>query len=112
MISEEKVEESNVAQVMRALDSHIRRALMLLALEGAKTSQEYKDELQKHGFDVKYKESIYKDLQLLVDAGLAEKYYDNEKKSIVYGSKVDAVVFDLMKWSLYLKETVVERSMP
>lgn len=109
-MTEEKKEESNLATVMRALDSSVRRTIMLLALEGPKTSMGYKDELVKKGFDVKYKESVYKDLQLLVDAGLIEKYYDKEKKAIVYTSTVDTVVFDLMKWSLDLKENVPERA--
>ena len=111
-MSEERTDESNLGHVMKALDSPVRRMLMLLALEGPKTSQGYKEELMKHGFDVKYKESIYKDLQLLVDAGLIQKYYDKEEKAIMYGSRIGTVVFDLMKWSLYLKETVYERSMP
>ncbi len=110
MMREEKKEGTDLANVMRALDSDVRRMLMLQALDGAKTSLEYKDELLKHGYDIKYKESIYKDLQLLVDAGLVEKYYDKEKKAIVYGSKIDTVVFDLMKWSLYLEEGISERS--
>jgi Fe2+ or Zn2+ uptake regulation protein len=84
--------------------------IMLLALDGPKTSMDYKEELVKRGYDIKYKESIYKDLQLLVEAGLVEKYYDKEKKAIVYGSKVDTVVFDLLKWSLDLKENIAERS--
>jgi len=108
MMREEK--ESNLAYVMRALDSNVRRMIMLLALDGPKTSMDYKEELVKRGYDVKYKESIYKDLQLLVEAGLVEKYYDKEKKAIVYGSTVDTVVFDLLKWSLDLKESVTERS--
>jgi predicted transcriptional regulator len=109
MMREEK-KESNLAYVMRALDSNVRRMIMLLALDGPKTSMDYKEELVKRGYDIKYKESIYKDLQLLVEAGLVEKYYDKEKKAIVYGSKVDTVVFDLLKWSLDLKENIAERS--
>jgi Fe2+ or Zn2+ uptake regulation protein len=112
MMREEKREENELANVMRALDSSVRRMIMLLALEGPKTSLDYKEKLVESGFDVKYKESVYKDLQLLVDAGLVEKYYDKEKKAIVYGSRIDSVVFDLMKWSIYLKEDVPKRLSP
>jgi len=112
MMSEKRTDENNLSQVMKALDSPIRRMLMLLALEGPKTSQGYKEELLKRGLEIKYKESIYKDLQLLVDAGLIQKYYDKEAKTIVYGSRIGTVVFDLLKWSLYLEETVYERSAP
>lgn len=95
---------TNIGKVMRALDSPVRRMLLLLALEDPKPSQTYKEELLKRGFEIKYRESIYKDLQLLVDAELIHKYYDNETKAIVYGSNVSTVVFDLLKWSLDLKE--------
>lgn len=89
---------------MRALDSPARRMLMLLAVEGAKTSEEYRQELLKRGYEVRFKESIYKDLQMLVDAGLVQKYYDKESKAIVYSSGVTTVVFDLLRWSLELQE--------
>jgi hypothetical protein len=112
MISEERMEDNSLAQVMKALDSPVRRMIMLLALETPKTSQGYKEELLKRGLEIKYKESIYKDLQLLVEAGLIQKYYDKESKTIVYGSRIGTVVFDLMKWSLYLEEAVYERSAP
>lgn len=37
------------------------------------------EELKGRGFDIKYRESVFKAVERLVDCGLVEKYYERDK---------------------------------
>jgi Fe2+ or Zn2+ uptake regulation protein len=54
------------------------------------------EELKKRRFDVKYRESVYRALEKLVDSGLVEKCYI-KNKGLCYKLKVKIVKIDLSK---------------
>jgi hypothetical protein len=47
------------------------------------------------GFNIRYKESVYKELQTLVQADLIDKYYDVQSKKILYRLKAGKVIVDI-----------------
>ncbi|MEM2506533.1 MAG: transcriptional repressor [Nitrososphaeria archaeon] len=50
-----------------------------------------------------HRESVYKELELLVKYGLLDKKYDATKKAIVYTLKIRAVNIDLAKGEIMVK---------
>jgi Fe2+ or Zn2+ uptake regulation protein len=49
--------------------------------------------LSQEGCEIKYPESVYKGLELLVDAGLVEKSY-NRQKGLLYGLACSGITID------------------
>lgn len=90
-------QETKNELTFRALDSHLRRELLSIAQEGPMSSQQYFDEVTRRDFGIKYKESVYKELQLLVDSGLMDKQYDKRSKTIVYSPTTKGIAFDTNK---------------
>jgi Fe2+ or Zn2+ uptake regulation protein len=54
------------------------------------------EELKKRKYDVKYRESVYRALEKLVDSELVEKCYIKEK-GLCYRLKVKSLKIDLTK---------------
>lgn len=46
--------------------------------------------------DAKHRESIYKELERLVDAGILNKRYDRNKKGIIYALRFQTIHIDLI----------------
>lgn len=90
-------QETKNELTFRALDSYLRRELLSIAREGPMSSQKYFDEVTRRGLGIKYKESVYKELQLLVDSGLMDKQYDKRSKTIVYSPTTEGIAFDTDK---------------
>ncbi len=96
--------EKKTALLLRALDSELRRELIRIAYEeGALDADGYYNSIIKRGFKIKYKESVYKELQLLVEAELLEKYYDAKSKKIKYKLNATKVLVDLKSMECYIK---------
>ncbi|WP_094228524.1 hypothetical protein [Methanolobus psychrotolerans] len=49
---------------------------------------------------IKYRQTIYKELQFLVDVGALEKYYDNDSKQLMYKLIVSKIVIDLKNMNI------------
>ncbi len=97
--------ERKTALLLRALDSELRRELIKIAHEeGALDADGYYNEIVKKGFDIKYKESVYKELQLLVESELLEKYYDVKSKKIRYKLIVSKVIIDIRSMESYMMQ--------
>jgi Fe2+ or Zn2+ uptake regulation protein len=71
-------------RVFSALGSKTR--IEILRILAAKPSgvKEILNELNKRGFEIRYRESVYRALEKLVAVGLIEKFYDKKEKAIRY----------------------------
>jgi Fe2+ or Zn2+ uptake regulation protein len=49
--------------------------------------------LSREGYEIKYPESVYKALELLVDVGLVDKSYDRQK-GLLYGLACAGITVD------------------
>ena len=87
--------DSKTALILRALDSDLRRELLKIALEGPFDADGFYNAVINRGFNIRYKESVYKELQTLVQASLLDKYYDVKSKKILYRLKSGRVVVDI-----------------
>ncbi len=87
--------DSKTALILRALDSDLRRELLKIALEGPLDADGFYNKVVDSGFNIRYKESVYKELQTLVQAELIDKYYDVQAKKILYRLKAGRVVVDI-----------------
>ena len=72
------------SSVIRALDSPLRVELVRLLLQKPTSAPDIYQTLISTGFDIGDRDTVYKALQMLVDAGLVEKYYDMRVKRISY----------------------------
>lgn len=76
--------ESKTALVLRALDSDLRRELLRIAAVQPLDAEGFYNSVIDRGFNIRYKESVYKELQSLVEATMIDKYYDIKSKKILY----------------------------
>jgi hypothetical protein len=81
--------------LLSILSSPLRIEILKLTGERAMSINEMISELTRRGFRVKYRESVYKVVEKLVSVGIADKYYDTMKKSIVYKLQKTRVEIDL-----------------
>ena len=87
--------DSKTALIARALDSDLRRELLKIAFEGTLDAEGFYNAIVAQGFNIKYMESVYKELQTLVEVELLDKYYDVKTKKILYGPKVSQIIIDV-----------------
>lgn len=81
--------------VFRALDSELRRELLRILAKEPKDSIGCYEELANIGFIARHRETIYKELQILVEANLVEKFYDIKTKKILYKTAFESVSINL-----------------
>lgn len=62
-----------------ALDSDLRREIMMILHSGPRTVTEVLESLIRRKYSVKYRETVYRALEKLSDAGLIEKYYKRDR---------------------------------
>jgi len=87
----------NIGKIIQALDSETRREIIRILDRGPGTLTEIFEEIKKvQKVSVRYRESIYRALEKLVNAGLVEKYYDKEK-GICYKLLVRKIELDLIE---------------
>lgn len=84
-----------IAKVVKCLNSKTRRNIMRILLQGDKTPIEIYNSLGKEG--PRYRQSINKALEILTDAKLVKKYYDNDTKKIKYGIINQKIIIDFLK---------------
>jgi Fe2+ or Zn2+ uptake regulation protein len=90
-------EEANpvFTSVIRALDSPLRVALVKILQERPRSAPDIYQTLINTGFDIGDRDTVYKALQMLVDANLLEKYYDMNVKRICYKVATKQILIDI-----------------
>jgi Fe2+ or Zn2+ uptake regulation protein len=100
--------DSKTALILRALDSDLRRELLKIALEGSLDADKFYNAVVNRGFNIRYKESVYKELQTLVQADLIDKYYDVKTKKILYRLKAGRVIVDIKSMETEIMDHAAE----
>lgn len=88
-----------IDRVLMALNSPLRRDIMTILAKEPRSAPEVMKELIALGRKVNYRESVYRGLEKLVDAGLLEKYYD-QQKGIAYKLVMKKIHIDLANGTL------------
>lgn len=70
----------DLSNVASALASFTRRKILMVLADQPMNVQEVLETLNQLGFRIKYRESVYRALEKLVDAELVEKFYDKRKR--------------------------------
>ena len=78
--------------VARALASEIRLAILELLLNGPLTLTQIRAQLDDTS---PYRATFYRHLEKLKDAGLVEKFYDSQDKSLKYKLRDTQLTFEL-----------------
>jgi Fe2+ or Zn2+ uptake regulation protein len=74
----------DASKIFCALGSKTRLEVLRILAEKPRSNAEVLDELNKRGYQLKYRESTYRALEKLMSAGLVEKYYDKKERGIRY----------------------------
>lgn len=69
----------DVNKVIGALNSGLRREILSILSKQSMTVLQVLEELKRRTDGVRYRETVYRALERLVDSGLVEKYYEKEK---------------------------------
>jgi Fe2+ or Zn2+ uptake regulation protein len=69
----------NIEKVITALDSSLRREILRILSHGPMTVNQVLEHLKKGATVVRYRETVYRALEKLVDSELVLKYYNREK---------------------------------
>jgi len=83
-------------KVLKALNSQLRREILKIISDEPMNVMLVLKELNNKGLKVKYRETIYRALEKLVDSGLVEKFY-NREKGLCYKLKAKTIKIDLTK---------------
>lgn len=89
----------DIAKVISALNSDLRREILKILAEKPHTVLDVLNKLKSKGFDVKYRETVYRALEKLVDAELVEKFYAKEK-GLCYKLLLTRMTIEITKESL------------
>jgi len=89
----------DIAKIISALNSDLRREILKILAERPYTVLEVLNKLKKKGFDVKYRETVYRASEKLVDAELVEKFYAKEK-GLCYKLSLTRITIEITKESL------------
>lgn len=80
----------------------MRREILKTISEEPMTVMQVLEELKRRKFEVKYRETVYRALEKLLDAGLVEKYYDPEK-GLCYRIMVKLVTLNLANGTIEIR---------
>jgi len=83
-------------KVISALNSELRREILKIISKEPMPVIQVLGDLKRKGHVIRYRESVYRALEKLVDSGLVEKCYIKEK-GLCYKLKVKIVKIDLSK---------------
>ena len=89
----------DVDKVIAALNSKLRREILKIISEQPMTVIQVLGKLKKREIDVKYRETVYRALEKLFDAGLVDKIYIKEK-GLCYKIAVNHIVIDITKGTI------------
>jgi Fe2+ or Zn2+ uptake regulation protein len=85
-----------IDKVIAALDSSLRREILKIIAENPMTVMEVLEKLKEKGINIKYRETVYRVLEKLLDAELVEKYYIKER-GLCYKLSTVILIIDLVK---------------
>ena len=68
-----------LSKVISALNSDLRREILKILAEKPYTVLEVSNRLKSKGVNVKYRETVYRALEKLVDADVVAKFYTRQK---------------------------------
>ena len=87
----------SIEKIIKALNSRTRRKILKILSEGPKNVKEVFIVLkEQYSTNIKYRESVFKALEKLVEADLVEKSYE-KGKGITYRLKRKKITIDLTK---------------
>lgn len=86
-------------KVLFVLKPPTRKAIVRILAEESMTVREVREQLSKQGINLKYRESVYKNLEKLVDSGLVEKTYD-KREGMCYRLVKKQLKIDLLDWTV------------
>lgn len=87
-------ELEDILRFCNALSSELRVKVVQSLCKGPKNLREISDYLRSAGHEVRYRETVFRSAEKLVDAGLVEKAY-RRGTGVVYMLKVPRLVIDL-----------------
>jgi len=93
--------QPNFDDVVKVLSSREVRAVLRAIVDRPKTVMEVYEELKRGSTPLGYRESVYKVLERLISAGLAEKIRNN--KTVQYRSCFSEITVNLLQEKLNLK---------
>jgi predicted transcriptional regulator len=96
--------EPSSVKIIRALNNDVRRAILASICDNTCSVNELAVKLGSSNIDFKSRDSLYKQLEILVNAGLLEKFYDVEKKAISYKNPIAQVVIDIEKLTVEIRK--------
>lgn len=92
--------DSSYVIMIRALNNPTRRIILRSISDNAYSINELAEKLSAMNVDYKTRDSLYKQTELLVNAGLLDKFYDVSKKAISYKNPVTEVAIDIENWTV------------
>ncbi len=88
-----------INKVVAALDSNIRREMLRILSKDPMNVVEVLEELKRRKFEVKYRETVYRGLEKLLEAGLVDKSYV-KNKGLCYKLTANRIIIDVTKDSI------------
>jgi Fe2+ or Zn2+ uptake regulation protein len=85
-----------VDKVIAALDSELRREILRIVSKEPMTAIQVFEDLKKSRMKIKYRETVYRGLEKLFDAGLVDKFYVKEK-GLCYKATAKSISIDIVE---------------
>ena len=92
-----------IDKTISALNSDLRREILKVLAENTYTVLEILNKLKHKGLDVKYRETVYRALEKLVDAKLVEKMYI-KGKGLCYKLSMSRLTIEIRKENIEITE--------
>ena len=86
----------DLSKVISAISSETRRQILQIIADQPMKIEDVMTKLAQRGISLKYRESVYKAIEKLVNAGLVEKFYDKEE-GICYKPLMRRIEIDLVE---------------
>jgi len=93
-----------VSKIIRALNSDLRREILKIIMVEPKTVAEILRDLERRGFEIKYRTTVFRALEKLVDAGLVKKYYI-QGRGLCYRSLYTCITININADEVQFKST-------
>lgn len=85
----------NIEDVGAALSNLTRVRLLRILSDTSHTASSAHEEYDRRFSDSKHRESVYRELENLVEQGLVEKHYETESKELRYTPRFTRLELDL-----------------
>jgi len=92
-----------LTEVAHTLSSQTRVRLLQIALDTPVSSVEAFEQYQAEYESPSRRESIYRELENLAEAGLLEKRYESKEKGLVYSGRGGIVCLDVVRENVSLE---------